>query len=98
MECLKNEIGEWITDKQGMKHVIITYLRGLFCTLDAMSDISQFSQLFPRLEEDDLTNLSSLVSMEEIKISVFPIGGLKTPSHDRFPAIFYQKILGDVPR
>ncbi|CAL2250971.1 unnamed protein product [Prunus armeniaca] len=44
-----------------------------------------------RLEEADLADLSSLVSVEEIKTNVFAIGGLKTPGLDGFPAIFYQK-------
>ncbi|CAL8991457.1 unnamed protein product [Prunus brigantina] len=41
--------------------------------------------------EADLAGLSCAVSNEEIKESLFNIGGLKTPGPDGFPAIFYQK-------
>ncbi|CAL9016452.1 unnamed protein product, partial [Prunus brigantina] len=47
--------------------------------------------LLKLLEEVDLADLSSPVSVEEIKTSVFAIGGLKTPGPDGFPASFYQK-------
>ncbi|KAK4848534.1 hypothetical protein QYF36_014292 [Acer negundo] len=42
------------------------------------------------LEKGMLSNLNSEVSKEEVRSALFGIGGLKTPSSDGFPTIFFQ--------
>ncbi|XP_021826059.1 uncharacterized protein LOC110766949 [Prunus avium] len=91
LEGLNNDAGAWTTDKTGMKQIVIDYFQGIFCTSDPIGDYSLLPHLFPQLEEADLAGLNCAVSNEEIKESLFNIGGLKTPGPDGFPAIFYQK-------
>ncbi|KAI5324319.1 hypothetical protein L3X38_033392 [Prunus dulcis] len=46
------------------------------------------------LADSDLEGLSCEVTDDEVKNSMFAIGGLKTPGPDGFPALFYQKCWG----
>ncbi|XP_021810643.1 uncharacterized protein LOC110753955 [Prunus avium] len=50
--------------------------------------------LFSRLADTDLEGLSCEVTDDEVKNSLFAIGGLKTPGSEGFPALFYQKYWG----
>lgn len=45
---------------------------------------------FPSINHLELSRLEAVVSNEEIKRAVFNMGGLKAPSEDGFPAVFYQ--------
>ncbi|CAL2255075.1 unnamed protein product [Prunus armeniaca] len=94
LEGLHNDFGDWITEKQSMKHIIVKYFQGLFSASDMVGDYALLPQLFPSLEGDELEGLSCPVSIEEIKNSVFAIGRLKTPGPDGFPTLFYQDYWG----
>ncbi|CAL8174658.1 unnamed protein product [Prunus armeniaca] len=94
LEGLHNDFGDWITEKQSMKHIIVKYFQGLFSASDMVGDYALLPQLFPSLEGDELEGLSCPVSIEEIKNSVFAIGRFKTPGPDGFPALFYQDYWG----
>ncbi|KAK2650978.1 hypothetical protein Ddye_018467 [Dipteronia dyeriana] len=52
---------------------------------------SQLPLLFPNLNERDISCFSSTVCENEIKPSLFNIGGIKTPGPDGYQAIFFQK-------
>ncbi|KAK0586532.1 hypothetical protein LWI29_008529 [Acer saccharum] len=47
--------------------------------------------LFPRLSEWDISLLYSPICEDDVKSSLFNIGGLKAPGPDGLPAIFFQK-------
>ncbi|BBN67942.1 hypothetical protein Prudu_231S000200 [Prunus dulcis] len=65
---------------------------------DMVGDYALLPQLYPSLEEADLEGLSCLVSIEEIKNSVFAIGRLKAQGPDGLPALFYQDYWGLAPK
>ncbi|KAK0575156.1 hypothetical protein LWI29_034688 [Acer saccharum] len=46
---------------------------------------------FPRLSEVDIASLSTPISEQDVKQSIFSIGGIKAPGPDGFPAIFFHK-------
>ena len=47
--------------------------------------------LFPRLEREEVDSLNADVLEQEVRSSLFNIGGLKAPGPDGFPALFFQK-------
>ncbi|CAL9024686.1 unnamed protein product, partial [Prunus brigantina] len=94
LEGLNNEAGIWITNKDGMKLTIVNYFQKLFGDTGLVNDYRLLPHLFPRLADSDLEGLSCEVTDDEVKNSLFAIGGLKTPGPDGFPALFYQKCWG----
>ncbi|KAK3185145.1 hypothetical protein Dsin_032431 [Dipteronia sinensis] len=82
----RNYIGE-------LKSEAVSYFFKLFEEKHIVDMYSQLPLLFPKLNEMDLDCLSSTVSEQDIKHSLFNIGGIKAPELDGFPAIFFQKFL-----
>ncbi|KAI5333294.1 hypothetical protein L3X38_023425 [Prunus dulcis] len=64
-------------------------LEGLFGETGLVDDYRLLPQFFPKLADSDLEGLSCEVTDDEVKNSMFAIGGLKTPGPDGFPALFY---------
>jgi len=54
-----------------------------------VDDYKLLPQLFPRVADTDLEGLSCEVTDDEVKNSLFAIGGLKTPRPEGFPALLY---------
>ncbi|KAI5350805.1 hypothetical protein L3X38_003696 [Prunus dulcis] len=77
-----------------MKLTIVNYFQGLFGETGLVDDYRLLPHFFPRLADSDLEGLSCEVTDDEVKNSMFAIGGLKTPGPDGFPALFYQKCWG----
>ncbi|XP_008231741.1 PREDICTED: uncharacterized protein LOC103330914 [Prunus mume] len=82
LEGLTNDAGEWISEKGGMKQIVIHYFQGLFSEPTLSGEYSLLPQYFPELEHSVCTRLNGEVSNVEIQSSLFAIGGLKTPGPD----------------
>ncbi|BFG41163.1 hypothetical protein CerSpe_274360 [Prunus speciosa] len=74
--------------------IIVNYFQGLFGDSVLVDDYRLLPHLFPRLADTNVEGLSCEVTDDEVKNSLFAIGGLKTPGSDGFPALFYQKYWG----
>ncbi|KAL5760949.1 hypothetical protein ACOSQ2_019787 [Xanthoceras sorbifolium] len=53
-------------------------------------DYTSLPALFPTIDDISRENMCRGISEEEVKSSLFDIGGLKTPGPDGFPAVFFQ--------
>ena len=74
-----------------IKAEAVRYFRNLFEAKQCNGRYSQMSLYFPHLTDRDISFLSSPVCDNNIKVSLFNIGGIKAPGPDGFPAIFFQK-------
>ncbi|CAL8168851.1 unnamed protein product [Prunus armeniaca] len=90
IERLKNIAGDWVEEAVGIKALAVTYFSDLFSNDHVVDSEIGFPNLFPGIDVADLRLLNRPVALEEVKASLFNIGGLKAPGIDGFPACFYQ--------
>lgn len=90
IERLKNIVGDWVEEAVGIKALAVTYFSALFSNDHVVDSEIGFPNLFPGIDVADLRLLNRPVALEEVKASLFNIGGLKAPGIDGFPACFYQ--------
>ncbi|KAL5831677.1 hypothetical protein ACOSQ4_017031 [Xanthoceras sorbifolium] len=90
LEGIKNKEGCWINDISSMKMTATDYFKQLFSKTQVSTNLKDSAPAFYTLSEDCQRSLSLAVQEEEIKESLFNIGGLKAPGPDGMPAIFFQ--------
>ncbi|KAK3226778.1 hypothetical protein Dsin_006640 [Dipteronia sinensis] len=73
----KKEDGNWIRDIGKMKKETINYFLNFFEMKQSHDEYSQLPMLFLGLKERDISHLSSSVCENDIKMSLFNIGGIK---------------------
>ncbi|CAL8989537.1 unnamed protein product [Prunus brigantina] len=69
----------------------MSYFSDLFSPAHVPTNKFAIPNLFPSIDSGELASLVTTVDLEEIKASLFSIGGIKAPGRDGFPACFYQK-------
>ncbi|CAL8105061.1 unnamed protein product [Prunus armeniaca] len=79
-----------VEEAVGIKALAVTYFSDLFSNDHVVDSEIGFPNLFPGIDLADLRLLNRPVALEEVKASLFNIGGLKAPGIDGFPACFYQ--------
>ncbi|KAI5350425.1 hypothetical protein L3X38_003316 [Prunus dulcis] len=89
IERLKDNNGDWISRKEGLKALAVEYFHWLF--LDDVVDIirSPLPSLFPHTPEADLAAINKEVTEKEVQDALFAIGPYKTPGPDGYSAIFF---------
>ncbi|KAK3204389.1 hypothetical protein Dsin_018435 [Dipteronia sinensis] len=90
LEGLKRDDGNWDEEISDIKEVAVNYLKTLFAVKDNQGVYSDLPMLFPRLNNNELVSLSMDICEQDVKQSLFGIGGLKAPGLDGYPAIFIQ--------
>ena len=74
-----------------MKKKVVYYFQMLFVDKQSTCEYSQATMFFPRLNVGDISSLNATISEQEVKQSIFSIGGMKAPRPNGFLAIFFQK-------
>ncbi|KAL5858823.1 hypothetical protein ACOSQ4_000119 [Xanthoceras sorbifolium] len=90
IEGLRDVNGDWVDDKFGLKRIACDYFISLFSYKNASFDYTSLPALFPTIDDISRENMCKGISEEEVKSSLFDIGGLKAPGPDGFPAVFFQ--------
>lgn len=91
LERIKNHSGDWEMDEHQVRSVIKDYFKNLF-TSEGPRDWGDILAFIPAVISDDINaTLLAPISDEEIRITVFQMGALKSPGPDGFSGIFYQK-------
>lgn len=67
------------------------YFQNLFSDDLAFGIPPDWPNLFPTIDSSIITQLNSVVFIEEIRMALFSIGGLKASGLDRIPMILFQK-------
>ncbi|VVA41059.1 PREDICTED: reverse mRNAase, partial [Prunus dulcis] len=88
---LKDDNGNWVTDKEGLKNITINYFQKLFSDDMTCTGTSTLPNFFLVTDQSFLDNLLVLVSNSEIKTSMFTIGPYKASGPDGFAACLYQQ-------
>ncbi|KAL5783915.1 hypothetical protein ACOSQ2_006307 [Xanthoceras sorbifolium] len=90
IEGLRDVNGDWVDDKFGLKRIACDYFISLFSYKNASFDYTSLPALFPTIDDISRENMCRGISKEEVKSSLFDIGGLKALGPDGFPAVFFQ--------
>ncbi|XP_021828885.1 uncharacterized protein LOC110769256, partial [Prunus avium] len=91
IDRLKNDAGLWVEESDGIKNLAMQYFSELFSPAPVATNSFTIPNMFPSIDPGALESLVADVDMEEVKVNLFSIGGLKAPGVDGFPACFYQK-------
>src|SRR4051812_49814496 len=90
--------GEWITDDTAIQERTVEFFTNLYTEEMAAYTHYNITGRYPRLTSDEVSELSHIVTKDEVYKAFFNMGPLKAPGPDGFHAIFYQKfwnVVGD---
>ncbi|KAG7556773.1 Reverse transcriptase domain [Arabidopsis suecica] len=91
IEALKNEEGQWVSDKQQLEQLAINYYQRLY----SMEDVDAIVEKLPingfvRLTHEEETGLNKSFTAQEVEASIRSMGKYKAPGPDGFQPVFYQ--------
>ncbi|XP_008220866.1 PREDICTED: uncharacterized protein LOC103320900 [Prunus mume] len=89
IERLKDNNGDWISSKEGLKALVVKYFHGIF--LDGAVDIinSPLPSLFAHIPKADLAAVSKEVTEKEVHDALFAIGPYKAHGPNGYSAFFF---------
>ncbi|KAK2653365.1 hypothetical protein Ddye_013221 [Dipteronia dyeriana] len=90
LESLKGEDGIRKCDKDNIKDIATSDFLQLFSANPSLNGYDCLSYSFPTLSKQSYDVLPKDVNEEEVRNSLFGIGGLKAPSPDGLTALFFQ--------
>ncbi|MCH86446.1 hypothetical protein A2U01_0007303, partial [Trifolium medium] len=88
---LKNDQGDWIEDNIQLQELVNNYYKQLFKLNVQDTRWQQTMITFPELNSEEIENLGSEITNDEVKGAVFEMSPWKSPGPDGFPAGFYQQ-------
>lgn len=65
MESQKSEEGDWVTDKEALKNLVVNFYKGLFSTEPPTGERGFLKCSFPHLDEHKRNELEKDISSEE---------------------------------
>lgn len=74
-----------------LKAIAANHFRNLFSAHVENDTRFHIPFLFPSIDQADISLLERMILLEEVKASLFHIGGLKARGVDGFPAKFFQQ-------
>lgn len=89
VNMLKNSQGEWVEDAEVIKQMACSYFHELFSEEGTIREQLNLNRQFYQFPMENLNSLEHLPTMEELRAALFPLGGLKAPGEDGFPAVFF---------
>lgn len=93
MDMLKDVDGNWVSDPNAVKSLMMDYWKSLFQE-EGNSQYGEFMpNSFPHIPRDDWNNLTRPYSPCEIKASIMSIKPYKAPGPDGFQSIFLPTLL-----
>lgn len=78
IDGLFNDVGVWCEDPVDLKSIAASHFRNLFSAQVENDTRFHIPILFPSITHADISSLESHILPEEIKASLFHIGGLKS--------------------
>ncbi|KAL6088402.1 hypothetical protein STEG23_019145 [Scotinomys teguina] len=93
MNKIRNEIGDITTDNEEIQRIIRTYFKNLYSTkLENLEEMDKFLDRYhiPKLDQDQIDNLNSPITPEEIETVIKSHPTKKSPGQDGFSVEFYQ--------
>lgn len=90
IDGLFNDTGILCEDPMEMKAIAVNHFVNLFSAHEENDSRFLIPLFFPSLDQTTIAQLESRITPEEVKSSLFNIGGLKAPGFDGFPAHFFQ--------
>ena len=98
IRCIKNPLGEWVSNEEEIKNLICNNFLNIFFTnlLQAprIFEVANFSCAL--LYEDDKIKLNQVVTSEEIKVGLWALKPFKALGVDRLHARFFQLFWNEV--
>nr|XP_048326689.1 uncharacterized protein LOC125421532 [Ziziphus jujuba var. spinosa] len=91
VDMLKNNKGIWISEKEVLKNIVISFFENLYSCENASSRAISLPNLFPRIEDVDLRELNKPIEDWEIRNALFNISPWKALRKDGFPVALYQQ-------
>ncbi|KAL5781904.1 hypothetical protein ACOSP7_006933 [Xanthoceras sorbifolium] len=85
------ENGEWTSDNDKMKEVVVSYFQQLFQRKSSDFVYKDFPLGFSKINEEEKKTINKMVQFDKVKRSLDGIGGLKAPEPYGFPTLFYKK-------
>ena len=89
MLALKNEDGNWVYDNEAIKNMTRDFFMSLYCE-DFSGTIFPLRGCFPLVSAEDWEFIYRALTREDIKETLFSIGGLKAPGPNGLHALFFQ--------
>lgn len=91
IDCLQDELGEWMDDQAQLKDMVIQYFKNLFMEEGSSYVRDQIGVGFPSVEPNLLRMAFEPVSTLDIKSAILSMGALKAPGIDGLTAGFFFK-------
>ncbi|KAK3193218.1 hypothetical protein Dsin_024528 [Dipteronia sinensis] len=79
IQGFKKEDGRWIEEIEEMKKEVVGYFQQLFEENCCTGEYALLPQSFPKLSDSVLAALTNTINEQEVKQSIFNIGGFKAP-------------------
>lgn len=89
MEALQDNSSSSITDQGVLETMVTDFYRNHFATTESCEKLC-IQETFPAIDETLMSSLGGDVTNEEIKRTIFQMGGFMAPGPDGYHVIFYQ--------
>jgi hypothetical protein len=90
---IRNQKGDVITDTEEIQNTIRSFYKRLYSTkLENLDEMDTFLDRYqvPKLNQDQVNDLKSPISLKEIEVVINGLPTKKSPGPDAFSAEFYQ--------
>ena len=87
---LHDEMGNWITEENGVKKVAVDYFDGLFRTTDPTEFDSFLEEIVPSISPQMNQLLLRVATEEEVRQALFMMHSEKAPGPDGMTTLFFQ--------
>ena len=91
IDAIKNDSGEWITDRREIQKHFVEKFKTLFNEEEVDFPENLDNLITPCITEEENTELCRIPTQSEIKKELFQTQSLKAPGLDGFPVLFYKK-------
>lgn len=91
VSSIRDDDGEWLTDKEAVKNHIVHFFESLFTAESDECSHDLPKNLFPMFREYDWKQMNRAFTADEVRSVIMQMGSLKAPGPDGFQALFFQK-------